>query len=203
MGYLCKRNNSALPTTSVSVPFQHVRTLVEQNQNDFLRLITLYQSQLHGYLHAILHNMADTEDVLQNTIMVLWKKFDQFEPGTNFLHWAMRTARFEALKFHRTCRRDRRFFSEELVSELTEGTFASHQEDFVERRRTALSGCLAKLEERDRQLLSNCYESGATITAVAAGLGRTAQSVCNSLRRIRQSLFECIERTLACGDGRK
>jgi RNA polymerase sigma-70 factor (ECF subfamily) len=170
---------------------------VQPNQDEFLRLVKLYQSQLYGYLHAMLHNMADTEDVLQNTIVVLWKKFDQFEPGSNFLHWAMRTARFEALKFQRDWRRDRQYFSDAFVSELAEGPFGSATEDLVERRRTALAGCMQKLEDRDRRLLDNCYQSGATIAAVATQYGRSAQSICNSLRRIRQVLFNCIERKLA------
>ena len=174
--------------------------MVAHDVNEFLRLVTLYQSQLYGYLHAMLHNMADTEDVMQNTVVVLWKKFDQFEPGSNFLHWSMRTARFEALKFQRAWRRDKRFFSEELVSELSEGPFGSAGEELVESRRTALVGCMQKLDDRDRRLLDICYKSGSTISAAAAQYGRSAQSICNSLRRIRQILFACIERTLARGD---
>lgn len=185
---------------AASTPFPKSATLVQHNQQDFLRLVTMYQSQLYGYLHAMLHNMADTEDVLQNTIVVLWKKFDQFEPGTNFLHWAMRTARFEALKFQRAWRRDRRFFSEAFVDALSEGPFGTATESIVERRQSALAGCMQKLEDRDRRLLDNCYKSGSTIAAVAAQYGRSAQSICNSLRRIRQMLFACVERTLARGE---
>lgn len=191
------RKPDSLHLRSRSTSFRRSKILVQQSQQEFLRLITLYQSQLYGYLHAMLHNMADTEDVLQNTIVVLWKKFDQFEPGTNFLHWAMRTARFEALKFQRAWRRDRQFFSEEFVDALSVGPFGTATADLVERRQAALTGCLQKLEPRDRHLVDTCYTSGATIASVAAQFDRSAQSICNSLRRIRQLLLACIERTLS------
>jgi RNA polymerase sigma-70 factor (ECF subfamily) len=170
------------------------------DQDEFLRFVTRYQGQLYAYLYALLHNMPDSEDVLQNTIVVLWKKFDQFEPDSNFLHWAMRTAHYEALRFQRTMRRDRRFFSEALVTRLTEGPFGEVREDLSLCRTQALSGCMQKLTDRDRSLLQVCYHTGATISAIALERGRSVQSVCNSLRRIRQSLFECIERTLAKGE---
>lgn len=162
-----------------------------------MRLVTQNQSQLHGYLYALMHNMADTEDVLQDTIVVLWRKFDQFEPGTNFLHWALKTARFEALKFQRTMRRDRRFFSEELVVELEDGSFRKRGHESVEDREAALANCIGRLGERDRQLLLQCYAPGVTILSVAEQAGRSAQSICNSLRRIRQSLFDCVKRAMS------
>ncbi len=172
-----------------------------KNTNEFLRLLTLYQSQLHSYLYALLHNMSDTEDVLQNTVVILWKKFDQFEANTNFLRWALRIARFEALKFQREIRRDRKFFSEDLISQLASGPFGNSEENLVFDRRDALTGCIGQLAERDRQLLDSCYQSGVTILDVAASHGRSAQSICNSLRRIRQFLFHCIQRKLTDGKG--
>lgn len=157
-----------------------------------MRLVTQYQSQLHGYLYALMHNMADAEDVLQDTIVVLWRKFDQFESGTNFLHWALKTARFEALKFQRTMRRNRRFFSEELAVELEDGSFRKCDDKLIGDREAALANCIDRLGERDRQLLLQCYAPGVTIQSVAEKAGRSAQSICNSLRRIRQCLFDCV-----------
>jgi RNA polymerase sigma-70 factor (ECF subfamily) len=54
-----------------------------------------------------------------------------------------------------------------------------------------------KLRQRDRELLDECYRDASGIHEAAHRRGRVPQSVYNSLRRIRRSLYECIARTLA------
>ena len=44
------------------------------------------------------------------------------------------------------------------------------------------------------------YGGASGVTEVADSLGRSAQSVCNTLRRIRRMLFDCINRTIARED---
>lgn len=40
-------------------------------------------------------NQAD--DILQETMSVLWNKFDQYVIGTDFLSWALKVAHFQVL----------------------------------------------------------------------------------------------------------
>jgi RNA polymerase sigma-70 factor, ECF subfamily len=56
---------------------------------------------------------------------------------------------------------------------------------------------MKKLRPRDQELLSACYDRSARIPEVARGWGRSSQSIHNSLRRIRRTLFECVSRSLA------
>ena len=60
----------------------------------------------------------------------------------------------------------------------------------------ALSGCVARLGQPDRHLVQRCYGDGVPVRQMAAELGRSPQSVHNSLRRIRVVLLECIRRAL-------
>ena len=64
-------------------------------------------------------------------------------------------------------------------------------------RREALAQCVEKLRERDRELLQECYADASDVNSAADRRKRSSQSVYNSLRRIRRSLYECIVRTLA------
>ena len=41
----------------------------------------------------------DAEDVLQEANLVLWRKFDQYQEGTNFFAWACQIIRYEVLKY--------------------------------------------------------------------------------------------------------
>ncbi len=53
------------------------------------------------------------------------------------------------------------------------------------------------LSDVDRDLLALCYGTQQSFREVAEQLGRSPQSVYDSLSRIRRVLLECIERAAA------
>ncbi len=163
-------------------------------QDRFLELLSEHQGQLTAYVYALVHNMQDTEDMLQQTMLVLWKKFDQYKEGTSFIRWAMQVAKFEVYHLMRSRRRSRVIFDETLATSLAEQHFAHSETDSD--RHDALDVCLEKLDTPDRELIRLCYDTSSTQTEVAASLGRSVQSLSNSLRRIRRHLFDCIDREL-------
>jgi RNA polymerase sigma-70 factor (ECF subfamily) len=147
------------------------------------------------YALGLVHNAADAEEVLQQTNLVLWRKFDQFQPGTDFARWACRIAYYEVLKFRERRGREARFFSSEFVETLAADSERSM--DLWDARRDALVQCLGKLSTKDRQLVLGRYQEEATTRSVAEALGRSIQGTRKSLHRIRTTLLACIERTLA------
>ena len=162
---------------------------------EFAELVRQHQSQLFGYIHSLLRNLNDADDLFQQTTLVLWKKFAEYDRQRSFLSWACGVARFEIANFLRARNRQRLYFTDELNLLLIE-THEELQADEIEDRRQALVQCAAKLRENDRELLNDCYGDSSGVAAVAQRRGRSAQSVHNSLRRIRRALFECIRRAL-------
>ena len=153
------------------------------------------QRHVFVYLLNMLRNAADAEEALQETNLVLWRKFDEFQPGTNFGRWACQIAYFEAMKSRKNRLRREHLFSDEFMEMLaTEGEDALDQ---LEGRRSALRQCLGKLSEKDRQLVSCRYREKATTQSVAEALGRSVQGTRKSLHRIRMALLACTERILA------
>lgn len=162
----------------------------------FAEYLRLNRSRLFGYLHAIIRNLADTDDVFQQTTIALWRRFDTYEPSRPFLAWACGVARLEAATWLRKRARDRLCFSDDLTSLLIDA-FAGIDDAEIDVRQASLPRCLDKLAEADRQLLAESYEKGTDVAVIAARLGRSAPSVHNTLRRIRRMLFECIQRSIA------
>jgi len=161
---------------------------------EFLELISPCQSRLFGYLYSLLHNINDTEDVLQQAVMAMWRRFDEFDRRRSFLPWAMRFAKLTAMNHLRAKRRDRLVFSEDVVSLIAEsGTTENENADVLASYQDALLRCMDKLSAGDLDLIRLCYFEKCRVTAVAERLGRAPQSVCNSLRRIRGLLFDCIQ----------
>jgi RNA polymerase sigma-70 factor, ECF subfamily len=166
----------------------------------FMAELMAHQRRLYQYIFALLPRQQDAEDAMQNTLAVLWKKFDQFDPATSFYAWASRVAYLEVQNYRRRNNR--------LVTVLDEAVFeqiAAEVEsrfDLLEARREAMQRCAEKLNAIDRHLIKLRYAAGATVKDVARRLGRPANSVCKSLGRIRQALWDCINREMAGADER-
>jgi RNA polymerase sigma-70 factor, ECF subfamily len=165
--------------------------------DEFAQLLAMHETQLFGYIYALILNMADAEDIYQDTALALWRKFEDYQPGTNFAAWARATARFEVQHFLRSKSRRRVHFDERLLAELAETQTdldSGGSDSSLEAYSQALLRCRDKLPENDQQLVSLCYGGSRSITDAAKQLGRSPQSVCNSLSRIRRVLFDCIRR---------
>jgi RNA polymerase sigma-70 factor, ECF subfamily len=166
---------------------------------EFAELLARNQGQLLGYIYSLVRDLDDAEDLFQQTCLVLWDKFDRFDPSRSFVGWACGVARYEVLNFLRTRSRDRLYFCDELSLALIEAQEALEQEERLEERRAALAGCMKKLRVRDKDLLEACYGRSDGVRDVARVRGRSPQSVHNSLRRIRRALYQCVRRSLAQG----
>lgn len=171
----------------VSAPVSH--------DDEFSRLLTDHSRHIFGLIFAIVHSMADAEDVFQQVCIALWERFDRFERGTDFAAWASSIAKSRALNFLRDQRRDRVHFSSELCDYLA--AEQSEPSANYESRMRALDYCIHKLSLRDRQTIEKCYQHGVTIKQAAESLGRPLGSVYDSLVRIRRALWTCIENALA------
>jgi RNA polymerase sigma-70 factor (ECF subfamily) len=161
----------------------------------FAQLLATCQRRVFLYALSLLHQAADAEEVLQETNIVLWRKFDDYQPGTDFIRWACRVAYYEVLKFREKKSREERLFSDEFIEVMASQTERTMDE--VDARREALVRCLGKLKSGDRALVNNRYAPGATTRSVAEALGRSVQGTRKALHRIRLRLLECIERTIA------
>lgn len=165
------------------------------SEREFASLLARDQGRLYGYIHSLVRDLNDTDDLFQQTTVVLWRKFAEFDQSRTFFSWACGVARFEVANFLRARGRQRLYFSDTLNLMLIEaGEQLSSDES--EARRAALTDCIAKLRQRDRELLQDCYSDESKVPDVAKRFGRSPQSIHNSLRRIRRSLFACIRQTL-------
>ena len=171
-----------------------------QQQAEFAVYLQTDQTRLYGYIHSLVRDSDDADDIFQQTSLVLWRQFEQFDRNREFFAWACGVARFEVSNFLRSRSRKKLYFSDDLNLLLIDA-HAQFSTDEVDARKSALSECVQKLRPRDRELLEACYADAARVQTVAEARGRIPQSVHNSLRRIRMALFECIQRTVAQTDG--
>jgi len=161
-----------------------------------MELFREHYSQLFGYVLTIVRNSADAEDVVQQASLILWKKFDEYRPNTNFFGWACVTARFEAMKYLRRERRYRAHFSEAFQLKLAE-TMAGIRPEVVTSRDLALHDCVQRLPDKQRELILRCFSDSKNVAIVARETGRTTHSIYSSLRNIRSKLLDCVDQSVA------
>lgn len=167
----------------------------EQAYESFVQAFARHEPALRSFVRPLVPTWDDMDEVIQQTCVVMWRKYWEFEEGSDYLAWACTIARFEVLKHRRRQARDRHMFSEELISVLAdEGAAESGRR---ERERRALDACIERLAPRQRDLVQRCYSGASTIRQVAESQGRSATALYKALDRIRLALLECIERALA------
>ncbi len=163
---------------------------------EYVRLLISHQTNIRAYIISRMPGVTGVSDVLQETNLVLWKKREQFEIGSNFSAWAFAIARNKTLSHLRKLRRDQRpVLDEGLVEELS-NEFAAESGE-LDAWFDALDGCVGKLTREQRSLLEFRYRSGRELqeypskSSVGALRGR--------LHRIRAALRDCINSTLRVG----
>ncbi|MFM2179030.1 MAG: hypothetical protein RL015_3128 [Verrucomicrobiota bacterium] len=162
---------------------------------DFLKLLTAHERALSLYVHSLVPRDSAAEDILQQTKLLLWKHFDDFEMGTNFLAWARKTAFHQILTHRRQKKREHLPLDEVSLEAL--GASVSELAGEIPQRHDALRHCLAKLPTEHRQLIMLRYFEDLEIEQVAERVKRTEAAVYRALSRVRMSLMECVQQQIA------
>ena len=161
----------------------------------FLALYSSHQRRLYLYTMTLLPVSVDAEDVLQEANLVLWRKFDQYQPGTNFFAWACRIVRFEVLKYREKHARAARLLDPDVLDQLADMA-VEQVEQFDEFHRRALVDCMDRLSPADRELMHQRYAEAMAVQAMAVAMNRSPNAVSKSLGRIRRLLLDCIDATI-------
>src|SRR3954470_5824648 len=124
------------------------------DHDEFLRLFTSVQPALRRFVgyHFPGGRQQEIEDVLQETALVLWRKFGLYDPAKSFTNWALGIAHFELRHSQRALARTP-LALDEKTSELL-ARRAAELSPALDRRQNHLDRCLSKLDARSREALS-------------------------------------------------
>lgn len=157
-------------------------------------LLTQHQDQLFRYIYALLPSEADARDALQETSLALFRKFDQYDSAKPFLPWAYRFAYLEVLKQRDRTKRQPLAFSDDVLELLADER--QSLEPHLENRLRTLDGCLQKLPQEDRQLITYRYDQRRSVEDIMEHLGQSRRTLFRNLERVRRLLHDCVTRHL-------
>ena len=160
----------------------------------FMGLIVSTQKRIFSYIITMVPNRSDAEDILQDTMTIMWRKFDEFERGTNFVAWGIAIARYRIMKYRRT-RRESQLRLDDDVFELLEkqsGGMLSKLDDSLD----VLKSCIKKLSAKEGNLLKMRYEQDLSFHKIASSVGLSGPAVFKAISQIHCKLMRCVKRTL-------
>src|ERR1043165_1696736 len=121
------------------------RPFGDQNaaQQRFLSLFLRSERDIFRYVAALVPNIADAEDIVQQTAIALWEKFDAYDPAQPFTPWACRFALNKARQWIERRQRWQALLEGGLAEEVEQRREELRPE--LENRLRHLEGCVNKL----------------------------------------------------------
>jgi RNA polymerase sigma-70 factor (ECF subfamily) len=150
-------------------------------------LYVLYADDVFGYVHSIVRDQYEAEDVTQDVFAKLMRVIDRYEErSTPFAAWIMRVARNATLDHLRS--RKRQVPVEEV------GVSDGGQQGIALERRECLKEALASLPAEQRKVIVLRHLVGLSPGEIASRLGKTESSVQGLHHRGRASLRAALDR---------
>jgi RNA polymerase sigma-70 factor (ECF subfamily) len=162
---------------------------------DFVLLWTQHAQRVYAYLLTLVPNRADADELLQETSLTLWEKFDQFQPGSEFGAWARSVAFNKVRNFRQRSGNSVVHLDDELLELIN--AQATTDSETLDAQYRALADCYGKLRPTDQELITLRYRAGSTVLSVAQEAGRSVAAIYKALNRIHSNLFDCVHRVLS------
>lgn len=166
----------------------------QPSTESLILLLAQHQDQIFRYIFSLVPCEADARDILQETSLALYHKFDQYDSSHPFLPWAFRFAYLQVQKHREKSARSPLLFSEDVM-ELLAGERA-HVEARLDERLRLLDGCLQKLSPVDKELVTRRYALRQDAGEMMRFFDMSRRTLFRNLEMLRQRLHECVTRQL-------
>lgn len=155
--------------------------------------------ELLAYARALLGRYAAAEDAVQEAMLVVVKKFEQFREGTSMIAWCRSIVRLEVLRLKQKGHRERTLV-ERLLDDAVDAAFEESQQvrrhEDVESWRNALQRCLSRVPDGGRRVLKARFVDELSYRQIGERVGMTLEAVRKALFRTRKQVRGCVETSM-------
>lgn len=168
------------------------RTLVG-DEDAFANLVKKYQKQIHTYAWQKTKDFHIAEDIAQETFLQVSQKLETLQDPTQFKRWLYQIANRLCIAWFRKNQVYAESFSETHIWEIETGAYsryvaAEHAKMTAETQRDLVENLLAKLNEKDRKVITLHYFENMTSSEISEFVGVSENTIKSRLRRARQRL---------------
>lgn len=155
--------------------------------------------ELIAYARSLLGDYSAADDVVQEAMLVVTKKFGEFRQGTSMLAWCRAIVRIEVLRSKHRQQRERSL-ADRLLDDAIDAAFEEFQairhSGDAEYWREALHGCLQRVPKRGRRVLRARFVDELSYPQIGERVGMTIEAVRKTLFRLKKQVRSCVEISL-------
>jgi RNA polymerase sigma-70 factor, ECF subfamily len=156
---------------------------------------TSAQPTVAAFIHSLVIDLHDAEDVLQRVAVTLVQKCDHYDPSRPFIAWAIGFAKLEILKYLRERASTRVVFDNALVERIAESYERTTRDDWIVSQ--FVEECVDQLDDRTRWVIQLRYSDELKTAQIAEEMHLNDGAVRTLLCRARALLRDCLEARLA------
>jgi len=123
----------------------------------FSMLVQKYQERLYWQIRKIVLSHEDTDDILQNTFVKVWKGLQNFRYDSQLFTWMFRIATNESLTFLKEKQRKHLGYSNGEVEEMLLANLESDEYFDGDKAQLELQKAILKLPEKQRLVFNMKY----------------------------------------------
>ena len=159
---------------------------VQTKEKAFRELISLYKERLYWHVRKIVISHDDTDDVLQNTFIKIYKNIGKFKQESKLFSWMYRIATNEAITFINKRIKERKIdiseVQEQIVSTLESDIYFSGEEI-----QEILQKAIASLPQKQQLVFNMKYFDNIKYTQISEILG-------TSVGALKASYFHAVKK---------
>jgi len=162
----------------------------KQRHRLFLSLYSKCQARVYAFILMLVHNNHDADEIFQDTSVLLWEKFDQYEEGTNFGAWAVSIAKYQVFGHLRKKKKNELTFGFDMMKSIA--NIAEFESSKIDTRIKLLEICLNKLDHVGRSLLLLRYQQNMPVKKIAQRKGVSSGVIYRKLSKLFDALRRCV-----------
>jgi RNA polymerase sigma-70 factor (ECF subfamily) len=182
---------AAATTSDILTPLM---TRIAGGDRDALRqLYDATSAKLFGVCLRILSDREESEDVLQDVYVTIWRRADRFDATrASVMTWLSTIARNRAIDRLRA--RGPMAYAEPVDElEIADGSDSAETLLSAADDRNKLHGCLSELDERTEKVIRTAFFEGVTYEALAKRMDAPLGTVKSWIRRGLAKLKGCLQ----------
>ena len=172
-----------------------LKRVLSGDRDAYSEIVAEYQGMLLAYAAFRVPDAALVDEVVQQTFIRAYEQLKDFQTDKDFGIWLRSICRFMILAELKRATRDRQnkdnyqdHLKVRLLGEALERGESGADEDVLRR----LKGCMGRLQQTARSLVTLRYQELLKVEEIATRLGQSATWVATTLFRVRETLRKCI-----------
>lgn len=171
-------------------------SFVSRRASDIFEILAReHADMLVSYLRSIVHGHDVVEDLFQETMLVAWRRLEDYDRTQPFGPWLRGIAARLAMAHRRKSARVGLACEPQVLAALEEEyrRFERSPADSFRQRIERIAACLDKLPPLLRDAVDMVYGRGMSVQALALAVETSEEAAKKRVQRARQALAECVQ----------